>query len=101
MRIARVFLDQDMRNGFHGLHLILAKAKINPRNLAPENYYVFMNRANTKFKLITGAYLVYYNNGSRRIPLEAIQYLPKNFGGTEAQMNEAIRTTLKKRLNIK
>lgn len=98
MRIARVFLDTDLRQGFQGLHLLLLKSKINPNNLDPNNYYVFMNRQNTKFKLISGKYLVYYNNGNRRIPLEAIQYLPKNFGGTETQMNEAIKKTLEKRL---
>lgn len=98
MKIARIFLEQDMRRGFQGLHMELAKHKVNPNNLDPENYYIFMNRANTKFKLISGHYLVYFNNGNRRIPLEAIQFLPKNFGGTETQMNEAIRKSLEKRL---
>lgn len=100
MRLARIFLEQDMRMGFQGLHDVLIKTKIDPKNLNPDNLYVFMNRKCTKFKLISGHYLVYFNNGNRRIPLEAIQYLPKNFGGTQTQMNEAIRKSLEKRLNL-
>lgn len=99
MRIARVFLNSDMRMGFQGLHDLMQKHSVNTRNLDPSALYVFMNKACTKFKLISGQYLVYFNNGNRRIPLEAIQYLPKNFGGTETQMNEAIRKSLKKRLD--
>jgi len=98
MKIARVFLDQDMRMGFQGLHQILRDIKVNPENLDPDNYYIFMNRAATKFKLITGKYMVYFNNGHRRIPLDAIQYLPRNFGGKETDMNEAIRKSLVKKL---
>lgn len=101
MKIARIFQETDMRMNFQGLHRLLTKASVDPRNLNPDHYYIFMNRACTKFKLISGAYLVYFNNGNRRIPLEAIQYLPKNFGGTEAQMNEAIRKSLEKRLGRK
>jgi len=100
MKIARIFLESDLRQGFQGLHKVLSKVSVNPQNLNPENYYVFMNRACTKFKLISGPYLVYFNNGNRRIPLEAIQYLPKNFGGTETQMNEAIKKTLVRRLSL-
>lgn len=99
MKIARVFLESDLRQGFQGLHKVLVKAQINPSALNPEHYYIFMNRACTKFKLITGAYLVYFNNGNRLIPLDAIQYLPKNFGGRETEMNEAIRTSLVKQLS--
>jgi len=98
MKIARVFQESDMRQGFQGLHRQLRKVSVDPSNLDPDHYYIFMNRACTKFKLISGPYLVYFNNGSRRIPLDAIQYLPKNFGGTETQMNEAIRKSLIKRL---
>jgi len=99
MKIARIFLESDLRQGFQGLHSVLSKHKINPKNLNPEHYYIFMNRACSKFKMLSGSYLVYFNNGNRRIPLNAIQYLPKNFGGTETQMNEAIRKTLVERLN--
>jgi hypothetical protein len=98
MKIARIFLESDLRQGFQGLHRVLTKVKVNPQNLNPENYYVFMNRACTKFKLISGHYLVYFNNGNRRIPLEAIQFLPKNFGGSETEMNEAIRKVLTRQL---
>jgi hypothetical protein len=98
MKLARVFLETDMRMGFQGLHRLLSKNQISPMNLNPEHYYVFMNRARTKFKVISGHYLVYFNNGKRLIPLEAIQYLPKNFGGTQLEMSEAIRKVVLKQV---
>jgi hypothetical protein len=98
MKIARVFLETDMRMGFQGLHRVLAHNKINPLGLDPEAYYVFMNRKRTKFKCISGKYLVYFNNGSRIIPLDAIQYLPRNFGGSQLEMSEAIRKVVLKQL---
>lgn len=99
MKIARIFLESDLRQGFQGLHTVLARHEIDPKNLNPDHYYIFMNRACSKFKMISGSYLVYYNNGNRRIPLDAIQYLPRNFGGSETQMNEAIKRTLTRQLN--
>lgn len=98
MKIARVFLETDMRMGFQGLHRVLGNNKINPLGLDPESYYVFMNRKRTKFKVISGKYLVYFNNGNRMIPLEAIQYLPRNFGGSQLEMSEAIRKVVLKQL---
>ena len=98
MKLARVFLETDMRMGFQGLHRTLNQHKVNTNNLDPEAYYVFMNRKRTKFKVISGQYLVYFNNGNRIIPLEAIQYLPRNFGGSELEMTEAIRKVVLKQL---
>lgn len=98
MKIARVFLETDMRMGFQGLHKTLIQNKINTNNLDPEAYYVFMNRKRTKFKVISGQYLVYFNNGNKLIPLEAIQYLPRSFGGSQLEMSEAIRKVVLKQL---
>lgn len=102
MKIARIFFDSDMRQGFQGMHGVLQKAKVDHRNLDPADFYIFMNHARTKFKLLSGQYLVYFNNGNRRIPLEAIQYLPSNFGGSqldlERAMTNALRTSLLKQL---
>ena len=98
MKLARVFLETDMRMGFQGLHRLLNKNHVNSQNLNPDHYYVFMNRARTKFKVISGQYLVYFNNGHKLIPLEAIQYLPKNFGGSQMEMTEAIRKVVLKQL---
>lgn len=98
MKIARVFLETDMRMGFQGLHRLLARNSVNPQNLNPEHYYVFMNRKRTKFKVISGHYLVYFNNGNKLIPLEALQFLPRNFGGSEVEMSEAIRKVVLKQL---
>lgn len=98
MKIARVFLETDMRLGFQGLHKVLLQHKVNPLNLDPEHYYVFMNRARTKFKVVSGHYLVYFNNGNKLIPLDAIQYLPRNFGGSQLEMSEAVRKVVLKSL---
>lgn len=43
-------------------------------------------------------FCIYYKNGTRRIPLDALRYLPNFFGGTEMEMRGAIRKTLKDNL---
>lgn len=95
MRITRVYLDIDMRQAFEGLRGIAKKE-------ATESSVVFfMNRKATSFKmLVNNQYLVYYKNGNRRIPLDAIQHLPKSFGGSEAEMNSAIRKSLEGKLKV-
>ncbi len=102
MNIARVFFDVDMRCNFDGLKSLLKKNDMEPEKI--KGHVIFMNRANTKFKLLAGEYLVYYSNGNRRIPLSAIQYLPTSFDGRELNldkaMSRAIFKDLSKRLRI-
>jgi hypothetical protein len=90
MRLTRVFLDQDLRSGFEGLRKIAKEVETNL-----EGSVVFINRRMTSFKLLhQDAYLIYYKNGNRRIPIEALRHLPESFGGSELEMKGAIKKSL-------
>lgn len=99
MRIARVFLDSDLRCSFEGLRLVMKEQK---EQLGPNDLAVFLNRKASAFKIITGNdYLIYYKSGSaRRIPLEAIKHLPVAFGGKEFDFTRSIRKSLCEKLRI-
>lgn len=96
MRIVRIFFDVNMGYGFLGLAQIMRDAGMKPD--AVTGHVVFINRARTKFKLFVQGYLVYYNNGNKRIPLQALQYLPQAFGGAKIDINEAMSAALLKSL---
>lgn len=99
MKIARIVLDFDMRCNFDGAREALKANKIDLDTISSDYVVILMNRANTAFKiLIDNAYLVYFKNNGRRIPLEAIQYLPQRFGGSEMEYNRAVRKTLEDRM---
>lgn len=94
MKLTRVFLDQDLRCSFEGLRKIAEDAKTDLK----KSTLVFINAKKTSFKLLhQDSYLVYYKNGNRRIPLEALRHLPETFGGSEMDMQGAIRKTLLER----
>lgn len=102
MRIARVFLEVDMRNAFQGLLKILTKNNIDSRVLGKGDLIVFLNRKTTAFKVLSGnSYLVYYNNKNQKIPLEALQYLPGHFGGSPFQFSKEVERVIKDKLVMK
>lgn len=101
MRITRVYFDHDLRASFQGLRKFLKSEKIDPTTLAKGSIVIFMNRKATAFKLLAGnSYLAYFNNEGRRIPLDAIQYLPTYFDGTSLEFNKAIEKSVKEHLRI-
>lgn len=98
MQIARVFFDVNMGRNFKGLLEIARKAGIKPAQ-ERESFIVFINRAGTKFKVLMGnSYLVYHDNGNRRFPLEALQYLPSAFKGTSFDFTTAVAKSLAKKM---
>lgn len=101
MRITRVVFDSDMRQGFKGLRQLCREQKL--AHTHENSRIVFINRAQTAFKLLAGdAYLVYYKTeGSRKIPLTALQYLPQYFGGSQLEMDNAIRKHLMRKMKFK
>lgn len=101
MRIARVFFDVDLRCGFEGLQKVLKDHDIEAATIRPDDVIVFMNRATTAFKVLTASkYLVYFKNGSRRVPLNAFQFLPEAFGGNGFDFNRSIKRSILQKLNI-
>jgi len=102
MEIARVFLDVNMGLGFQGLERIMNEAKIKKSTLSDKSFIVFVNRRATKFKLLVGStYLVYFNNGDKRFPLEALSNLPLAFEGNKFNFNKAIERTIRQKLETK
>lgn len=99
MRIARVYLDCDLRCGFEGLTKAAKGTKVS--ELGKGDFVLFMNRAGTAFKILAGnQYLTYFKNGHRRIPLDAIQLLPEYFDGQRLDMVGAVKETVLKKLKI-
>jgi len=101
MRIARVYFEQDMRCNFPGLEAVMRKEGVDPQTLPSGSFTLFMNAARTKFKMMVGnAYLVYFSNGNKRIPLEAIQHLPQFFDGTTLDFAKAIEKSVKEKMGL-
>ena len=77
-------------------------AKKAKTELEGNNTVLFINHARTKFKILrSDTYLVYYSNGNKRIPLDAIRYLPKAFNGSQVEMDSAIKDSLKSKLKLR
>lgn len=101
MRIARVFFGIDMRCNFDGIRAALKKEKMDLATLDKNMIVICLNNTKTAFKiLVDNTYIVYYKNGNRRIPLEALQYLPQKFGGSEMEYNQAVETSIRQKLNL-
>lgn len=85
-----------MRQNFDGLNKVMAKDKIS----SPKSV-LFINRKMNAFKMLQDQFLVFYKSAKGRIPLDALRYLPQSFGGSEMEMNEAIRKSLESKLGVK
>lgn len=100
MKIARVYLDCDLRCSFDGLNALLKKDGVEIAS-SPGNFVLFMNRKATAFKLLTAnSYLMFYRSPSGRIALDAIQNIPEFFDGTRLDFNKAVEKTVKEKLRI-
>lgn len=100
MRVARVFFDVHMGQNFRGLMSIAHKAGLKPEADA-ESFLVFINHAGTKFKLLIGnKYLVYHDNGSRRIELKAIKHLPRALSGKTFEFSRAVEASVLESLKL-
>ncbi len=98
MNFTRLFFDVDLRRAFEGLREV-AKGQSTP--LTEHSTILFMNARMTAFKLLrANKYLVYFKNGNRKIPLDALQHLPEFFGGTQFEMSRAIEKSLRTKLNL-
>lgn len=99
MKLTRVFFNTFMGYGFEGLREVASEAK---HKLGPDTTVLFMNRAMTSFKVVVDdSYIVYFKNGGKRIPLDAIQHLPTYFGGSQMEVQEAIKKSIMTKLASK
>lgn len=96
MKITRIFFDVHMGLAFQGLGAIAKSAKT---KLDEDSVVVFLNRKTNAFKLMVGGtYLTYYKNGNRKIPLDSLRLLPEKFGGSQMEIDEAIRKSIIKKI---
>lgn len=100
--VARVFLDTHMGLSFDGLNSLMRKAKFNTENLDEGDFVMFLNRKCTAYKVLKphAKVIVYQNFGTRRVPLDAIQYLPRNFGGSKFEFEKAVEKALRSKINF-
>lgn len=98
MRITRVFFETHMGLGFEGLNAIAKKAR---SPITDDTTMLFINTKMTAFKMFQGkSYIVYYKNNGKRIPIEALRFLPQAFGGSDLEMNQAIRRSLSESMGL-
>lgn len=101
MNIVRIIPDVGMFYGRDGLLAILHENKV--KNVKRGEYYVFINRQGTAFKVITGEgeeiIVTHYRSPSKNRPIsiEALTYLPHYFGGKDAGYNKALEHLLRKK----
>lgn len=100
-RIARVFFDVSMANGFDGLKRIARSHKLNPDVMNDGEFVVFINRAQTMIKCLTpGNVMAFYKSPSGRITLDAVKHIPKAFvSDQEFWMQRAITEALETRFS--
>lgn len=101
VNILKVFPETPMYFSHKGLIGLLAKHKI--KEIKEGDFYVFVNKAATAFKVITGndgRVIVYYKSpsASRPISIEAIRYIPHFFGGQDAGYTKALEHVLRKKI---
>ncbi len=98
MKMTRVFFGVHMGQAFQGLTTIVKESKT---TLTPDSNIVFINRKMTAFKVLRGKdYLVYYNNGKHQIPLDALKFLPQQFGGSKFEVDKMIEKSLRTKLGL-
>lgn len=101
MQILKVYPETPMYFSHPGLLALLHKDKV--KDVKEGDFYVFINRACTSFKVVTGNggnVIVYYKSPSksRRIDIDALKYIPHYFGGEDAGYSKALDHSLRKRL---
>lgn len=97
--IVQCFLNTDMRNMHNGLAKIAKKHGIETQTLEAGQYVVFINSAKTKIKIFASNDTISYTRSSGgRLQMEAIQNIPRCFGGSRFNYDEALKLVLEKLL---
>ena len=80
-QIVHVFPNSDLRSGHKGLRAVALRGKRNPDQLDNGHFILFINRAQSAFKLLAaGNLLIHYKSPKdRMIDIKAIRYLPAAF----------------------
>lgn len=92
-RIVRVYPNVSMQYGHRGLRL-MAKKEVDL--LDQGNFLLFMNKAQTAFKLFTRDLVVHYKHPRGRIDVRSLQYIPHCFGAGKFNFDVAVDKFLTK-----
>lgn len=99
-RIVAAIDNVNMGLGHDGLTLLAKRFKIDLRTIQEGELVLFMNRAKDKLKVLgPGSIVLGYikMTKGRRIPLDAIQWLPKTFSMTgQINIEKAIEISVQK-----
>lgn len=102
-RIVRYFPDIHMRNGHKGLGDIARQENIFVENLAPGQYVVFVNTAQTALKMFAPGGVVAHLKmpGNTKLHPAVIARLPLHFNGAKINYDQALRDILMKEFKVK
>ena len=96
-KLVHYFKDADMRCTHKGLTMMARKSRINPDRLGASEYLLFVNRAQTMFKLLgPNNVMVHVRSSTGRLDLRTLQYLPSNFSGENFSYKQALKKVIEK-----
>ncbi len=96
-KIVTVFPETHLGLGHLGLGLLAKKRRLDVKALEPGQFVLFLNRAQTAFKLFCASNtVVYYKHARGRLSMEAIQHFPSVFEAGEFSYDKALEKVLAK-----
>lgn len=97
--VIRIYPSSDLRSGHSGLTKVLAKDGRDPATLEAGQFFLFINRAQSAFKMFAANNtVVHYKSPRGRVDIRAIQYIPHCFSGGKLNFNKALSLMLDKYL---
>lgn len=99
MRITRVFLNVDIRNGHIGLAQLAKEHRIDVNKLDNGEIVVFINTKRNKMKVYASNQVLAYVSRDTRISLDAVKFIPLAFGARgRFDYDEALRLSVNEAL---
>lgn len=97
-KIVRYFSDVHLGNAHAGLFRLASKEGINMKAIGSGEYVVFVNRAQTAFKMFAqGNVIAHYKNpANRRIDPKTIVELPRYFNGGAINYDAALKKVIER-----
>lgn len=93
--IVQVFLNADMRNMHDGLQRIAERHGVAVDTLENGQFVIFINSAKDKVKIYAANDTISYTRSrSGKLQMEALQNIPKHFGGGSFDYDAALRGVL-------
>lgn len=100
LRVVRFFRASDLRLGHEGLKKFAEEKGYFPDKLSPGEFFVFVNNAENKIKIMTvNDLLVYMRSPNQaRFDLSIVKYIPSFFKGASIDYQGALTASLKERM---